>query len=341
MKVNACPDRIITVQDKEYLYFGGTAYLGLPKNKMFQKLVAKNILKWGTTYGSSRNANISLSAYEDGERFLANFINAEAVLTVSSGMLAGKLIIETLKPTTSCFFHFPDTHTALKVDESFPIWIDGEIHPRLLDNVSENITILADAVPSSQIQAQDLSVTALFSKTKKITLVLDESHSIGILGQNGCGIYASTQIPVVERKIMLSSLGKALGLTGGMIGADLEFITLLRTNPSFVSSAGMNPAFAQSLADAGPIFKKQHKKLLKKCQYIQRKLKSSPDFPFNPNYPVIYPTIKNSSAIFEKENIIITHFPYPNLVGELNRIVITANHKKNDLDKIIGILNQY
>jgi hypothetical protein len=60
MKVNQFPDRIIEVKEESYLYFGGTAYLGMPANPEFPK----NILRWGSAYGSSRNANIQLTAYE-------------------------------------------------------------------------------------------------------------------------------------------------------------------------------------------------------------------------------------------------------------------------------------
>ncbi|HJY14352.1 MAG TPA: hypothetical protein VJ304_16265, partial [Flavobacterium sp.] len=67
MNVNQFPDRIIEIDQEQYLYFGGTAYLGLSTNKAFQELVVKNILKWGTTYGSSRNANVKVAAYENGE----------------------------------------------------------------------------------------------------------------------------------------------------------------------------------------------------------------------------------------------------------------------------------
>ena len=114
MKVNKFPDRIIEIDNEDYLYFGGTAYLGLPTNTDFQNILVKNILHWGSSYGSSRSANIKLTAYEHGEHFLAKFIKADAALTTSSGMLAGKLVIETLNAQTDCFFHFPDTHTAIK-----------------------------------------------------------------------------------------------------------------------------------------------------------------------------------------------------------------------------------
>ncbi|WP_418263557.1 aminotransferase class I/II-fold pyridoxal phosphate-dependent enzyme [Flavobacterium faecale] len=340
MKVSQCPSRTVTVNGEKYLYFGGTAYLGLPDHKKFQKLLISNILKWGTTYGSSRNANIQLSAYDEGETFLATFIQSEAAITVSSGMLAGKLVVETLTPSTDCFFHFPDTHTALKTDTSLPVFVKDHIHPRLLDNTIEKISILVDAVPSIQIEMIDLSVLESISPTKEITLVIDESHSLGIFGNNGSGIFATINYPSIKRKIMFSSLGKSLGLTGGVIASDKNFIQQIRSNDSFVSSAGMNPAFVQTLADAKDIYLSQHLKLKEKLAYIHANLIQADKIKFNADYPVIYPSFKELSNLLTTQKIIVTHFKYPNLKEDLYRIVFTAKHKKKDLDKIIGILNQ-
>ncbi|TDE43798.1 pyridoxal phosphate-dependent aminotransferase family protein [Flavobacterium rhamnosiphilum] len=340
MKVNQFPDRIIEIENEEYLYFGGTAYLGLPTHPEFQKLLLKNILQWGTAYGSSRSANIQLTAYENGERFLANYIKADDALTLSSGMLAGKLIVEALTPETDCFFHFPDTHTAIKVPNSLPVFIGNELNPRLLDNVTEKITILTDSVPSFHIKPIDLSILNSIPSNKEITLVIDESHSLGILGTYGCGIYSTINIPNIKRKIMVSSLGKAFGLTGGVIASDSEFINQIATHDTFVSSAGMNTAFVQTMADAAAIYLQQHQKLKDSLNYINTHLIKNRVVHFDPNYPLIYPEIEGLNEIFTANKIIVTNFKYPTDTKDLNRIVITANHKKEDLDKIIHILNQ-
>ena len=340
MKVNQFPDRKIEIENEEYLYFGGTAYLGLPTHPEFQKLLIKNILQWGTAYGSSRSANIQLNAYENGERFLANFIRAEAALTPSSGMLAGKLVIEILTPQTDCFFHFPDTHPAIKVPNSLPVFIGNELNPRLLDNTTERITILTDSVPSFHVQPIDFSILNSISSNKEITLVIDESHSLGILGTNGCGIYSAINLLNIKRKITVASLGKAFGLTGGVIASDSEFIHQIINHDTFVSSAGMNAAFVQTMADSAAIYLQQHKKLKDNLKYIETHLIKKRAIHFDPNYPLIYPVIEGINEIFTANKIIITNFKYPTDTKDLNRIVITANHKKEDLDTIIHILNQ-
>jgi len=340
MNIKQFPDRIIEIDQEQYLYFGGTAYLGLPTNKAFQELVIKNILKWGTTYGSSRNANVKLTAYENGEIFLANYIKAEAAVTVSSGMLAGKLVIDELKKQTDTFFHFDDIHPAIQENDSLPVFINGEINPRLLDSKVEKITILTDGVISFETKAIDLFILNEIPKHKEITLLVDESHSLGILGKNGCGIYSQINLPI-KRKIMVSSLGKAFGLTGGVIASDTSFIQQIKKSEIFGSAAGMNPAFVQTLFDASELYPQQQQKLLENLQYIDQKLIKHDSIKFSNNYPLIYLKDAKIIEVLKENKIIIASFKYKQDADNLNRIVVTANHLKEDLDKIIRILNEY
>lgn len=338
MIVEKFPDRIIEIDQKQYLYFGGTAYLGLPTNKNFQDLVVHNILKWGTTYGSSRTANIQLSAYDSGETFLASHIGSESTVTISSGMLAGKLVLEKLKKQTDSFFHLNEIHSAIQIENSLPVFINEKLNERLLDAKPEKITILTDGVPSFQTESVDLSFLKQISNQKEITLVVDESHSLGIIGKNGSGIYSSIDFPI-KRKILVSSLGKAFGLTGGVIASDSEFINEIKEIETFTSAAGMNPAFVQTLSDASGIYKIQHKKLLDNLSYIDSILIENKHIKFNKNYPLIYLLSNELVDKLKSENIIIASFKYTKEAEPLNRIVITANHLKEDLDKLIGVLN--
>ncbi|MTH14007.1 aminotransferase class I/II-fold pyridoxal phosphate-dependent enzyme [Flavobacterium sp. LC2016-01] len=338
MKVEKFPDRIIEIDHEQYLYFGGTAYLGLPTNAAFQDLVIKNILKWGTTYGSSRTANIQLTAYDAGEKFLASHIGSENTVTVSSGMLAGKLVVDLMKKQTDCFFHVNDIHNAISIENSLPLFIDKKLNERLLDAKPEKITILTDGVPSFETKPIDLSFLKQIPKHKEITLVVDESHAFGIVGQNGSGLYASIQYPV-KRKIMVSSLGKAFGLTGGVIAGDSDFINEIKEQETFTSAAGMNPAFVQTLFDASAIYKMQHQKLKDNLSYIDSILIKNSTIKFDKNYPLIYLLSKELVEKLKAEKIIIASFKYTKEAEPLNRIVITANHLKEDLDKLIQVLN--
>jgi 7-keto-8-aminopelargonate synthetase-like enzyme len=46
------------------------------------------------------------------------------------------------------------------------------------------------------------------------------------------------------------------------------------------------------------------------------------------------------NEVFTKNNIVVTNFKYSTDGRDLNRIIFTANHTKEDLDTIIQVLNE-
>jgi 7-keto-8-aminopelargonate synthetase-like enzyme len=339
MIIEGFPDRLITFKGEEYLYFGGTSYLGMASLNKFQRLITENIKKWGTFYGSSRNANIKLSIYEQFEALFSEQISSQSSLVTSSGTLAGKLVIDQLTRSNSVFYHYPKTHPSILSHNSLPLFINNQLHPKLIDNISEEIIITADAILSLEVKPTTFDFINHISPKKKITLVIDESHSLGIVGRNGFGIFKSINNEKLHRKIMISSLGKALGISGGIVAGDSTFINTLKNHPLFVSSSGANPAYLATYVEAQNLYREQRGKLKNNLAYLNAKLQLDKDFIFTHNYPVIY---SNNDAIFTtllRHNVIITRFKYPTYEVPMNRIVITANHIKTDLDKLTQLIH--
>lgn len=335
MTVDGFPDRIIRVNNIEYLYFGGTNYLGITTNPTFQNILFDSIKKWGTGFGSSRSANIQLSVYETAEKLLAKNIGTEAALAVSSGMLAGKLVVEHLSNTTDALFHFPGTHPALMNPSSLPILENGKLNPKIFDNPISKITIVTDAIPSLYVQPIDLSILLDIPKEKQITLVIDESHSLGIYGNQWQKAVKKENIKI----IIIASLAKALGLSGGVIAGDTEFITEIRNLNSFIGASGMNPAFLQTYSNAQELYQSQKEKLQQNLDYIDKNFIHRTGFTFHASYPIIYFESEEVSKKLLENKIITTSFKYPTASGLLNRIVITSNHTKLDLEQLITQLS--
>ena len=116
--VDQLPDRTITHQGQEYLFFSGTAYLGLPQHPAYQQLLSEAIRQYGTSYGSSRNGNLKLGVYEQAEAALADFVAVNPVqkpsaLTLSSGMMAGQVVSSWLRGQNTAFVYAPGAHPAL------------------------------------------------------------------------------------------------------------------------------------------------------------------------------------------------------------------------------------
>lgn len=335
MVVNEFPDRKIQVDGVEYLYFGGTNFLGIATNTDFQTILFESIKKWGTGYGSSRNSNIKLSIYQTAEKLLAKNLNTEAALAVSSGMLAGKLVVDYLSKTTDALFHFPDAHPALMNSLSLPIAIEGKLNAKLFDKNISKITVVTDAVPSQFVEPIDLSILLSIPKEIEINLVIDESNSFGILENDWQNILNKENINCIK----VASLGKAIGISGGVIAGNLSFISAIKNQDCFIGAAGMNPAFLETYCNAQEIYLSQKQRLLENLNYIDNHLANRTPFSFHPSYPIIYFDDESVSKKLLENKIITTSFKYTNASGKLNRIVITANHTVDDLYNLITLLS--
>ncbi|WP_434037546.1 aminotransferase class I/II-fold pyridoxal phosphate-dependent enzyme [Formosa sp. 4Alg 33] len=332
MDVTKAPNSEIVLDTKSMSYFGGTSYLGLATLPAFQEAVINGIKKWGTAYGSSRHANVKLDVYKDAEALLASQLHTEACVTVSSGMLAGKLVVDYLSHSNTRFYHFPHTHPAILSPNSLPLLIDHKLHPSLLTDTIENIVISVDAISTAHVTPPDFSILEYISKQKQITLLLDESHSIGITGEIGMGIFSSIPTTHLHQKIMVASLGKAMGLPGGLIAGDLSFIQNITSTVMFSTASGMSPAYLEAYLQSQAIYKNQKAKLKENLRYFFDGLYLDDRFIFNTHYPNIYNFQPEFYNALLKKNIVITHFNYPTPESVLSRIVLSANHSKTDID---------
>lgn len=341
MTVEQFPDRTITIDGKAYLYFGGTSYLGMATHPKFQRILSKSIKTWGTAYGSSRNANIKLGIYQKAENLLSRIVGAEAALTVSSGTMAGKFVIDYLEKTHERFYHYPKTHPAILKSSSLPLFVDGQLHPKLLDSQKESIVITADALLSLEVKPTNFDFLDDISSSKSITLLIDESHSLGIVGERGEGVFKTTNHQKIKQKIMIASLTKAIGCSGGVIAGNQQLIEAIRNDAVFISASGMNPIFLQSFFDSQELLEAQLIRLRQNLHYLYDRSDFGSQFNYDINYPVIYCYGTNVFGYLKAKDIIITNFKYPNYDTAMNRIVITANHTKNDLDQLKTALMQF
>ena len=341
MKLEKAPNRTLIANGITHLHFSGTSYLGMAALPEFHEIIFENIKKWGSCYGSSRNANIKLDIYDKAEEFLANFFKTEACLSVSSGTIAGLLSLSTLEKIVSSFFYMPKTHPAILPKNALPVFEKNKINPRLLNTEKETICIVVDAIAALETKPYNFDFLQTISSEKKIFLLVDESHSLGVLGEIGNGISSEVKINNQIEVIRVSSLGKAFALNGGVISGKKSFIDLVKENPLFIGSAPMNPAFLESFLNAQELYKTQLKKLQEYCKYVYTHLKKIEKITISEKYPVFFLDDKNVAEFLASKKILITSFQYPTATKKMNRIVLNANHTKEDLATLIHCLTCY
>ena len=138
MQLDKAPNTAVLINSIEHLYFSGTSYLGVAVLPKFQEIIFKNIKNWGTSYGSSRNANLKLNVYKRGENFLSTFINNEDCTTVSSGTIAGQFAISTLEKIVDAFYFMPKTHPAILAKNALPVFEENDLNSLLINQKKRN-----------------------------------------------------------------------------------------------------------------------------------------------------------------------------------------------------------
>ena len=342
--VNSYPGRSISVDGKEYLYFGGTSYLGLQTDTEYQELYIQNLKKYGTNYGASRKSNVQISVFQEAENYLANLAGSEKCTTLSSGYLAGQLVAQTLNTTDHELFYAPETHAALnilhkKVFTNFnalnkAIRIHLEKKTTVPVVLLDAITISGNGYPSYN-GLQQLPL-------KEIILIIDDSHGIGITGKNGSGTYKKAKALHPKELIVCCSLGKGFGIQAGAIFGTKDRIKKCTGTELFGGASPATPAALATLLDGETIFEKKRKLLNRNIELFLNSIKNPKQLNFIENYPSFHFSNTQIVSFLENNGILITNFNYPNEDSPImSRIVLSAAHSQDDIKRLTQLLNTY
>jgi 7-keto-8-aminopelargonate synthetase-like enzyme len=339
ISIDEFPGRTITLDGKDYLYFGGTSYLGLQTDSDFQSLFIKNIKKYGTSYSASRKSNIRLSIFDKAESYLSNIVGSESCITMSSGYLVGQLVCDYFSNADYKLYYAPNTHSALYrgKQEVYQSWKQLEID--ILKQQEEKQVIFLDSIDfngSNYPEYKPLQKLPL----ENIILVIDDSHGIGITGKNGGGSFSYIQSLKPKELIVTCSLGKGFGIQAGAIFGHQSIIENLKETQFFGGSSPATPAALATLIDAHTIFLIKRDLLNLNTALFLKNLANPSFFSTSEGHPTFSFKNEQMATLLKENGILVTNFRYPTKNDELmSRIVLNSSHEKEDILKLCKTLN--
>lgn len=352
--IDHLPNRTIRHGGRDYLFFSGTAYLGLPQHPAFGQLLIEAIGRYGTAYGSSRNGNLRLDVYEKAEANLSDMVSAPngqpaAALTVSSGMMAGQLIVNYLRSQGATFLYGPQTHPALWTDASvvlpqmsFVDWATEIVDQvRRLPATDSPTVILMNSIDAAHSAYFDFSWVADLPDDRPITLVVDDSHGLGVLGA-GRGIWPQLPRKSNVRTIVTASMAKALGLPGGVVFADVKTLADLRQTAFFGACSPVPPAYLEAFLRAGALYAEGRNRLAENLKLAEALLLPTGLFNHAKGYPIFFTEHDDLYAFLLEQGIFIYSFAYPTPTDRANtRLVISAFHTLDDIQTLANAVYAY
>lgn len=340
------PGREITIKGKNYLYFGGTSYLGLQTDEKFQDTLIKNIKKYGTNYGASRNSNIRFSIYKKAEEHLAHLAGSETCVTLSSGYLAGQFVAQYFNTSKYKLFYAPNTHSALHLATNIKqavtfASLNIAVREHLEGKSKSTPVVLLDSIDFSGAHYPDFEGLKQLP-LEKVILIADDSHGIGVVGSNGGGVFGTLKSLGPKELIVCTSLGKGFGIQAGAIfSTDNRMEQLLQT-PFFGGASPAAPAYLATLLESGELYSDKRKSLAKNRASFLNGLRDKKRFNFMQGHSAFSYSDHTFTDYLYKQGVIVTDFNYPNEhAGLKSRIVLSAHHTKSDILSLAALINAY
>jgi glycine C-acetyltransferase len=233
--------------------YASYSYLGLVNHPRINEAAKKAVDKWGTGTNGVRTLAGTLTLHNELEETISNFKHAEAAITYTSGYVTNLTVISTLMGRGDYVFSDKINHASI-VDGCLMSGAefrrfrhnDMEHLEGLLKNAPTDVAklVIADSVFSMDGDIIDLPKTIELCKKYEAWLMIDEAHSVGVLGKTGTGIEEHFGI-YDGIDIKMGTLSKTIPSVGGYIAGKRELIEYLRHGSrAYIFSAALPPAQA-------------------------------------------------------------------------------------------------
>ena len=249
-------DTVVIINGKEVLMFGSNSYLGLTNHPKVKEAAKAAIDKYGTGCAGSRFLNGTLDIHIQLEEKLAKLVNKEGALCYSTGfqvnlgvvsLLAGRhdyLILDELDHASiieGSRLSFSKVHKFAHNDMSA---LKSKLKFCHKDRIK---LIVVDGVFSMEGDIINLPEVVKLAEHYGASVMVDDAHSLGVLGKNGSG--TASHFGLTDKvDLIMGTFSKSFASLGGFIAADNEVINYIKHNSrSLIFSASMTPASTASV----------------------------------------------------------------------------------------------
>ncbi|KTD12093.1 saframycin Mx1 synthetase B [Legionella gratiana] len=256
------------IDGKPYINYSGYNYLGLSGESEIAEAVMTAVKKWGTSVSASRLVSGEKSLHGKLEKAIADLIGAEDCLIFPSGYSTNITIITHLFGKNDLIIHDELAHNSIIQAAIFSgaerIAFPHNNH-QFLTNFLEKyrdryrkVLIVTEGIFSMDGDIADVPKLVTIKKQFNAFLMIDEAHSMGVLGKTGKGIREYYHLDAKDVDIWMGTLSKSFASCGGYIAGTHELIENLKyTAAGFVYSAGISPANTAAALAAIEVMKKE------------------------------------------------------------------------------------
>ncbi len=349
------------INGHDYLNFASYNYLDLCGHPEVSQAAKDAIDQYGTSASASRPVAGERPVQRELEKELAKLYDVDDAIVFVSGHATNVTTIGYLFGPKDLILHDSLIHNSIVQGGQlsgatrlpFP-HNDWQALDELLFQQRKNyerVLIVIEGIYSMDGDYPDLKRFIEIKERHKAFLMVDEAHSLGVLGERGHGIKEHAGVDGHEVDIWMGTLSKTLASCGGYIAGEKALVEHLKYSaPGFLYSVGMAPPVAASALAALKILDREPQRVQHLKERGQQFLSLAQENGLNVGSSAglsVIPVITGSSATagrlanacFER-NINVQPIFYPAVQEGMARLrfFICSSHTEEQIEQTVKIL---
>lgn len=263
-------DTEVLIHGKKVLMFGSNSYLGLTCHPKVKEAAKKAIDKYGTGCAGSRFLNGTLDIHIELEAKLAKLVNKEEALCYSTGFQVNQGVISCLTGRNDYVILDELDHASIiegsrltfaktmKFAHNDMIDLERKLKRCEPDKIK---LIVVDGIFSMEGDIINLPEIVRLSEKYHASIMVDDAHSLGVLGKNGSGTASHFGL-TSKVDLIMGTFSKSMASLGGFIAADKSVINFIKHNSrSLIFSASMTPSSTATVLAAIEIMENEPERI--------------------------------------------------------------------------------
>jgi len=244
---------LASIAGRSFSNFCSYNYLGMSGDPDVSRAAIKAIETYGTSVSASRLVSGERPFHRELEQEIAGWIGVEDSIVFVGGFVTNEDTIGHLLGPDDLVVYDSLIHASV---QQGALLSGARAHPfphnnlDALDNIlqrqrkqARRTLIVVEGIYSMDGDIPDLPRLIEMKERHAALLMVDEAHSLGVLGKTGRGIAEHFGADPKAVDLWMGTLSKSLASCGGYIAGSSDLVNYLRrTAPGFVYSVGISPA---------------------------------------------------------------------------------------------------
>ncbi|MCB1653470.1 MAG: aminotransferase class I/II-fold pyridoxal phosphate-dependent enzyme [Pseudomonadales bacterium] len=242
---------------QDYVNFASYNYLGYSGHPVVVQAAKDAIDRYGTSVSASRVVSGDRPLHRELERELASFYEVDDAVVFVSGHATNVTTIGYLFGPRDLVLHDELVHNSvlqgIQLSGARRLSFahnDWQALDRILGEQRqhfERVLVVVEGIYSMDGDYPDLPRFVELKRKHKIFLMVDEAHSLGVMGATGRGIREHFGLAGDDVDIWMGTLSKTLATCGGYIAGNTALVEHLKfLAPGFLYSVGLPPSVTAS-----------------------------------------------------------------------------------------------